>query len=71
MRVLFLNMSGKPSRHDWMAIEAHHQSVLDTLYAVVPFQWLAVHLATRRGMRPEVMRYSGLSTDLAIKVRAN
>jgi glucoselysine-6-phosphate deglycase len=71
VRVLLLNLSGQPSRHDWMTIEARSQGVLDTLYAVVPFQWLAVHLAMRRGMRPEAMRYPGLSADLAIKVRAN
>jgi fructoselysine-6-P-deglycase FrlB-like protein len=37
------------------------------LAALLPFQWLAVLLAQARGMQPELMRYPGLSADLAIK----
>jgi len=37
------------------------------LAAILPFQWLAIGLAERRGMQPETMRYPGLSADLAIK----
>jgi fructoselysine-6-P-deglycase FrlB-like protein len=71
VRLLLLNMTGRSTRYDWMTLALRDQGVLDILYAVVPFQWLAVHLALRRGMRPETMRYPGLSADLAIKLKAD
>lgn len=40
---------------------------MDLIWAVVPFQWLAVLLAEKRGMRPEAMRYPDLSKRLSIK----
>jgi fructoselysine-6-P-deglycase FrlB-like protein len=54
-----------------MMLAPREQGVLDILYAVVPVQWLAVHLALRRGLRPETMRYPGLSADLAIKLKVD
>ncbi|WP_162619466.1 SIS domain-containing protein [Salinicola peritrichatus] len=40
----------------------------DTLTAVVPFQWLGVHLAEQRGMVPEAMTYPDLTARLGIKL---
>ena len=40
---------------------------LDLLGAIVPFQFLAWHLAKERGIVPEKMRYPGLSQKLGIK----
>ncbi|HVL72700.1 MAG TPA: SIS domain-containing protein, partial [Beijerinckiaceae bacterium] len=40
----------------------------DLLALTIPFQWLAVALAERRGLRPETMRYGALSRALAIKL---
>jgi fructoselysine-6-P-deglycase FrlB-like protein len=40
---------------------------LDLLGAIVPFQFLAWHLARERGIVPEKMRYPGLSQKLGIK----
>ena len=40
----------------------------DALGALLPYQWLAAALAERRGLKPEAMRYPGLSADLAIKL---
>ena len=37
------------------------------LGVVLPFQWLAVMMAQRRGLVPETMRYGPLSAELAIK----
>lgn len=42
----------------------------DAFGLVVTFQWLAVALAARRGLRPESMRHGALSAGLAIKLRA-
>jgi fructoselysine-6-P-deglycase FrlB-like protein len=41
----------------------------DALALTIPFQWLAVALAERRGLRPETMRYGALSRALAIKLQ--
>ena len=43
---------------------------LDSITAIVPFQWLAWALAQRRGLDPARMRYPGLSQRLAIKTGA-
>ena len=67
VRVLVLNMTGSPSPWDWLQITGVGRAPMDTLAAIVPFQWLAVHLALGRGMVPELMRYPGLSAALAIK----
>ena len=40
---------------------------LDSITAIVPFQWLAWALARHRGLDPARMRYPGLSQRLAIK----
>lgn len=62
-------MTSTPTPHDWLRIDAP-AAPLDTLAAVVPFQWLAVHLAQAHGLAPEAMRYPGLSGALAIKLAA-
>jgi fructoselysine-6-P-deglycase FrlB-like protein len=67
VRVLVLNMTDTPSRWDWLQVDSAGYVPMDTLAAIVPFQWLAVHLALARGMVPEAMRYPGLSAALAIK----
>ncbi len=41
---------------------------LDLLGAIVPFQFLAWHLARERGIVPERMKYPGLSQKLGIKI---
>ena len=69
VRVRLLNLTSTPTPHDWLRIAAP-PAPLDTLAAVVPFQWLAVHLARARGLTPETMRYPGLSAALAIKLAA-
>jgi fructoselysine-6-P-deglycase FrlB-like protein len=71
VRALLLNLSGRSTPDDWIKLEPDKHRILDVLSAIVPFQWLAVHLAIRRGMQPETMRYPGLSADLAIKVKAS
>ena len=42
---------------------------LDLLGAIVPFQFLAWHLAREKGIVPEIMRYPGLSQKLQIKTK--
>jgi fructoselysine-6-P-deglycase FrlB-like protein len=71
VRALLLNLSGRSTPDDWIKLEPDEHRILDVLSAIVPFQWLAVHLAIRRGRQPETMRYPGLSADLAIKVKAS
>jgi fructoselysine-6-P-deglycase FrlB-like protein len=63
-----LNATGVATPFDWPIAGVWQAAPLDVLDAVVPFQWLAVRLALRRGMVPEAMRYPGLSKALAIKV---
>lgn len=41
---------------------------VDTLTAVLPFQWLAVRLAESRGMKPERMTYPQMSAMMGIKL---
>jgi len=71
VRIRILNLAGPPSHYDWCGGLAWPASPLDIAAAIIPFQWLAVALAERRGMAPEAMRYPGLSADLAIKLPAS
>jgi len=61
-------LTGVATPFDWPISGRWQAAPLDVLDAVVPFQWLAAHLALRRGMVPEAMHYPGLSKALAIKV---
>ncbi|MCT8266390.1 SIS domain-containing protein [Afifella sp. JA880] len=62
------DLAGKePEGIVWPASEEPTQG-LDTLSAVVPFQWLAVDLAAERGLVPEDMPYPGMTQRLGIKV---
>jgi fructoselysine-6-P-deglycase FrlB-like protein len=66
--IRILNLGGRPpTRHDWCPGIAWPGAPFDLLAAIIPFQWLAVSLAERRGMAPALMRYPGLSAALAIK----
>lgn len=60
---------GAPGAHDlampWP--DSAGTPELDLISAIVPFQWLACALATRRGRSPEQMRYPDLSRRLRIK----
>jgi glucosamine--fructose-6-phosphate aminotransferase (isomerizing) len=68
--VHILNLGGQPfSPFDchmpWPANDLLPE--LDLLGAIVPFQFLAWHLAREKGIVPERMRYPGLSQKLGIK----
>ena len=39
------------------------------MVSIVPFQLFAEHVAHRRGVDPDAMRYPGLSARLGIKLR--
>lgn len=69
-----LNLGRKPSspfdcHMPWPANDSLPE--LDLLSAVVPFQFLAWHLAKEKGIVPEKMRYPGLSQKLGIKTKGN
>lgn len=68
-RIVVLNMTGESTPFDRFGAGGNQEPPFDAIAAIVPFQWLAVELASRRGMVPEDMRYPGLSGALAIKVR--
>ena len=63
-RVLVVSSCGQNWPQGYTALEGAWNS----LGLTIPFQWLAVALAERRGLRPETMRYGSLSRDLAIKL---
>jgi glucosamine 6-phosphate synthetase-like amidotransferase/phosphosugar isomerase protein len=68
--VHILNLGRKPSspfdcHMPWPASDLLPE--LDLLGAIVPFQFLAWHLAREKGIVPEKMRYPGLSQKLGIK----
>ncbi len=69
VQVRILNLTKTSTSFDWMQIRAP-AAPLDALAAIAPFQWLATHLALRRSMEPEAMRYPGLSKALSIKLPA-
>lgn len=71
VRIRILNLAGPAGDYDWCGGIAWPASPFDLAAAIIPFQWLAVALAERRGMAPEAMRYPGLSADLAIKLPAS
>jgi hypothetical protein len=58
-----------PSGREWPPGPAGPTTPWDALAAIIPFQWLAVALAEKRGLRPEAMRYGALSRELAIKLQ--
>lgn len=62
-----VNASARPTQYDWMTLSGWPVP-LDAIGTSIPFQELAVKLALRKGMDPDVMAYPGLSGDLAIKV---
>src|SRR5262249_48801651 len=68
--VRILNLCDRPSPFDWTRL-APLPAPLDTVTAILPFQWLAVALALRRGLDPDAMRYPGLSRALDIKLVAS
>jgi fructoselysine-6-P-deglycase FrlB-like protein len=68
--VHILNLEGQPSspfdcHMPWPANDLFPE--LDLLGAIVPFQFLAWHLAREKGIVPEKMRHPGLSQKLGIK----
>jgi len=68
--VHILNLGRRPSspfdcHMPWPASDLLPE--LDLLGAIVPFQFLAWHLARERGIVPEKMKYPGLSQKLKIK----
>ncbi|MFT8245895.1 SIS domain-containing protein [Roseomonas sp. BN140053] len=68
VRLRLLNLSPSPTAFDWCPQPGWPAAPFDALAAILPFQWLAVALARRRGMLPEAMRYPGLSAALSIKL---
>jgi fructoselysine-6-P-deglycase FrlB-like protein len=54
---------------DWPPGPAGPTAPWDAPALIIPFQWLAVALAEKRGLRPEAMRYGALSRELAIKLQ--
>jgi glucosamine--fructose-6-phosphate aminotransferase (isomerizing) len=66
--IRILNLTGRATAFDWCEGVAWPAAPFDLAAAIIPFQWLAVALAERRGMAPEAMRYPGLSADLSIKL---
>jgi len=72
--VHILNLARGPSspfdfHMPWPATNALPE--LDLLSAIVPFQFLAWHLAGEKGIVPEKMKYPGLSQKLKIKTKVN
>jgi glucosamine--fructose-6-phosphate aminotransferase (isomerizing) len=67
-RLHIANLTSRPSEFDWMRVAEPLPAPLDALSAILPFQWLAVLLALRRGLDPDTMRYPDLSQALAIKL---
>jgi len=67
-RLAVLNVTGSPGAADWAAARFTLPGAWAVLAALLPLQWLAVALAEARGLVPHVMRYPGLSADLAIRL---
>jgi glucosamine--fructose-6-phosphate aminotransferase (isomerizing) len=65
-RVVLVNLTATATPDDWWQADCPPE--LAPIAAILPFQWLAVALATVRGAVPEAMRYPGLSADLDIKL---
>jgi len=69
VRIAILNLTGSPTPYDWGGVAGNQPAPLDAVAATIPFQWLAVALALKKGMVPENMQYPGLSKALAIKAQ--
>ncbi|MFI5015114.1 MAG: SIS domain-containing protein [Hyphomicrobiales bacterium] len=67
-RLRIVNLTAKATEFDWMQLHDPLPPPLDTISAILPFQWLAVQLAIRRALDPDMMRYPHLSAALAIKI---
>ncbi len=68
VRLRLANLTTQPSDFDWVRMIPPLAAPLDTISAILPFQWLAALLALRRGLDPDAMRFPGLSQALAIKL---